>query len=173
MRQLATRITPNLGNHNRKIDWTMVWFSSVLWIFSVHRTEPANTTLQSMVREYCKTPVKTHLSPLQKLVERFNIKPWHFETIKPDPLPPTYKRAFTVTIADSKEELIKREAEDNSDVKIYTGFEGNVGAAAVLYRKGSEEPEKILCFHLGSLKKHTTFEGEAVGSILAAWMLQG
>jgi len=32
MRQLATRITPNLGNHNRKIDQTMV-----------HRTEPANT----------------------------------------------------------------------------------------------------------------------------------
>jgi len=43
MRQPATRITPNLGNHNRKIDWTMVWFSSVLWIFLVHRTEPANT----------------------------------------------------------------------------------------------------------------------------------
>jgi len=44
MRQLATRITPNLGNHNRKIDQTTVRFSSVLWIFSVHRTEPANTT---------------------------------------------------------------------------------------------------------------------------------
>jgi len=44
MRQPATGITPNLGNRNRKIDWTMVRFSSVLWIFSVHRTEPANTT---------------------------------------------------------------------------------------------------------------------------------
>jgi len=44
MRQPATRITPNLGNHNRKIDRTTVQFSSVLWIFSVHRTEPANTT---------------------------------------------------------------------------------------------------------------------------------
>jgi len=43
MRQPATRITPNLGNHNQKIDRTMVWFSSILWIFSVHRTEPANT----------------------------------------------------------------------------------------------------------------------------------
>ena len=43
MRQLATRITPNLGNRNRKIDQTMVQFSSVLWIFLVHRTEPANT----------------------------------------------------------------------------------------------------------------------------------
>ena len=43
MRQPATGITPNLGNHNRKIDRTMVRFSSVLWIFSVHRTELANT----------------------------------------------------------------------------------------------------------------------------------
>ena len=43
MRQPATRITPNLGNHNQKIDQTTVRFSSVLWIFSVHRTELANT----------------------------------------------------------------------------------------------------------------------------------
>jgi len=80
------------------------------------------------------------------------------------------------TIAESKEESIKEEAKDNSDIKIYTdgsGFKGSVGAAAVLYRKGVKEPEKILRFHLGSLKKHTTFEGEAVGSILATWMLQG
>ena len=78
---------------------------------------------------------------------------------------------FTATIAESKEELIKEEAKDNSDIKIYTdgsGFEGSVGAAAVLYRKGVEELEKILRFHLGSLKKHTMFKGEAVGSILRA-----
>jgi len=37
MRQLATGMTPNLGNHNRKIDQTTVWFSLV------HRTELANT----------------------------------------------------------------------------------------------------------------------------------
>jgi len=43
MRQPATGITPDLGNCNRKIDRTTGRFSSVLWIFSVHRTEPANT----------------------------------------------------------------------------------------------------------------------------------
>jgi len=42
MRQLATGITPNLAN--RKIDWTTVQFSSVLWIFLVHRIELANTS---------------------------------------------------------------------------------------------------------------------------------
>ena len=44
MRQLATRITPNLGNCNQKIDQTTDQFSPVLWIFLVHRTEPVNST---------------------------------------------------------------------------------------------------------------------------------
>jgi len=48
MRQPATGITPNLGNCNRKIDRTTVRFSSVLWIFSVHRTEPANTIYSAL-----------------------------------------------------------------------------------------------------------------------------
>ena len=139
-------------------------------------TLPDGHPIRAMVRRYSKTPAKTHLTPLQKLIERFKIRPRRIETIKPDPRLPTYEIAFTTTIAESKEESIKEEKKDNSDIKVYTdgsGYEGNVGAAAVLYRKGREEPERILRFHLGSLKKHTTFEGEAVGSILAAWMLQG
>ena len=139
-------------------------------------TLPKGHPLQSMIHEYSKNPAKTHLPPLQKLVERFKIKPRRFQMIKPDPRPPTYKRAFMVTIADSKEESIKDEAKDDSDIKIYmdsSGFEGNVGAAAVMYRKGSKEPEKVLCFHLGFFKRHTMFKGEVVGSMLAAWMLQG
>lgn len=105
-----------------------------------------------------------------------NIKPQLYETIQPEPRPPTYHSTFTTTIADTKEDSIKEEKNDNSDIKIFTdgsGYEGKVGAAAVMYRKGMEEPEKILRFHLGSIKQHTTFEGETVGSILAAWMLQG
>ena len=93
----------------------------------------------------------------------------------PDPRSPTYEKPFTSTIAESKEESIKEEKKDEADIRIYTdglGYEGNIGAAAVLYRKGVQEPMKTLCFHLGLLKKHTTYEGEAVGSILAAWMLQ-
>jgi len=94
----------------------------------------------------------------------------------PDPWPPTYKRVFTTTIAESKEESIKDEEKDEADIRVYTdssGYEGNVGTAVVLYRKGAKELEKILHYHLGPLTKHTTFEGEAMGSILSAWMLQG
>jgi len=71
---------------------------------------------------------------------------------------------------------VARDIPYESDIRIYTdgsGYEGKVGAAAVLYRKGADELEKILRYHLGPLTKHTTFEGEAVGSILAAWMMQG
>ncbi|KIJ94843.1 hypothetical protein K443DRAFT_109731, partial [Laccaria amethystina LaAM-08-1] len=139
-------------------------------------TLPVGHPTRDMVRRYSKTPAKTHLTPLQKLLECFKIKPRHYETIMPDPRPPNYKRRFTTTIAESKEESIKDEGKDDANIRIYTdgsGYEGNVGAAAVMYRKGVEEPERTLRFHLGPLTKHTTFEGEAVGSILAAWMLQG
>ncbi|KIJ90820.1 hypothetical protein K443DRAFT_40860, partial [Laccaria amethystina LaAM-08-1] len=139
-------------------------------------TLPRGHPIRAMVRGYSKAPAKTHLTPLQKLIERYKIKPSRLETIMPDPRPPTYKKTFTVTIAKSKEESIKDEKEDDADIRVYTdgsGYEGSVGAAAVLYRKGITEPVKTLRFHLGSLKKHTTYEGETVGSILAVWMLQG
>ena len=64
--------------------------------------------------------------------------------IKLDPQPPMYKGAFTATILDSKEDSVKEEVKDNSDIKIYTnglGFKGGIGVATVLYRKGVEELE--------------------------------
>ena len=76
-------------------------------------TLPDGHPIQAMVRRYSKTPAKTHLTPLQKLIECFKIRPRQIETIKPDPGLPTYKIAFTTTIAESKEELIKEEKKDN------------------------------------------------------------
>jgi len=139
-------------------------------------TLPVGHPTCDMVQGYSRMPAKSHLTPLQKLMECFKVKPQHYETIMPDPRPPTYKRSFTTTIAELKEESIKDKGKDDTDIRIYTdgsGYEGNVGAAAVMFRKGVKESEKTLRFHLGPLTKHTTFEGKAVGSILSAWMLQG
>jgi hypothetical protein len=61
MRQPATGITQNLGNRNRKKDRTAVQFSSVLWIFSVHRTEPANTIDTTLL--ICESIVPGRLGP--------------------------------------------------------------------------------------------------------------
>ena len=64
MRQLATRITPNLGNHIQKIDQTTVQFSSV------HRTEPVNTR--------CRAPISSwqigHGQAWQDLGQSWGVK---------------------------------------------------------------------------------------------------
>ena len=50
-------------------------------------------------------------------------------------------------------------------------YEGGIGAAIMIYRKGMAEPEEIICLYLGSLRKHTRSEGKVVGFILATCML--
>jgi len=139
-------------------------------------TLPRDHPVRAMIWGYSKMPARTHLTPLQKLIECFKIRPGRIETIMPDPRPPTYRRSFSTTIAETKETSITEEGKDKVDIRIYTdgsGYKGNVGTAAVLYRKGVEEPEQILRYHFGLLTKHTTYKGKAVGSILTAWMLQG
>ncbi|RDB20589.1 putative RNA-directed DNA polymerase from transposon X-element [Hypsizygus marmoreus] len=45
-------------------------------------------------------------------------------------------------------------------------------AAAILYHSDRLQPARTLRYHLGLLTKHTSYEAEAVSSILAAWLLQ-
>ena len=76
---------------------------------------------------------------------------------------------------ETREDSKKAEKEDDAVIKIFTdgsGYEGNAGAAAVMYRRGRDHPEKILQYHLGPLEQHTNYEAEAVGLLLAMWMLQ-
>jgi len=68
---------------------------------------------------------------------------------------------------------MESEAADNSEVKLYadgSGLEGNVGAAAALYRQGRQNP-KVLRYCLGPLTHHTTYSAEAVGTSLALYLL--
>ncbi|CAG8577605.1 9895_t:CDS:2, partial [Acaulospora colombiana] len=60
------------------------------------------------------------------------------------------------------------------DIMVYTdgsGFEGNIGAAAVLYRNG--QMSRHLQYHLGTDKEHTVYEGELVGIILGLHLIKG
>ena len=50
-----------------------------------------------------------------------------------------------------------------------SGLEGNIGAAAAMYKDRQET--KVLRFHLGALTDHTVFEAEAVGILLALHLL--
>ena len=40
-----------------------------------------------------------------------------------------------------------------------------------MYRHGRTHPERILHYHLGTLDQHTNYEAEAVGLLLAMWMV--
>ncbi|KAL1661469.1 hypothetical protein GGF50DRAFT_61032, partial [Schizophyllum commune] len=63
---------------------------------------------------------------------------------------------------------------DTSQYRVYTdgsGFEGNAGAAAVLYKRGHGEVKSIR-FHLGSLRKYGTYEAELIGMSLGVHLLQ-
>jgi len=87
----------------------------------------------------------------------------------------TKGRIFGTTIHSTREESIEAESNDMSTTKIFTdgsGFEGGAGAAAVIYQNGSPTPTSSLKYHLGKLKDHSTYEGEAVGLILAAWLIR-
>jgi len=53
-----------------------------------------------------------------------------------------------------------------------SGYEGKIGAAAVLYKRGTTQELSTLKYHLGDHTRHTTYEAEAVGAILATWLLQ-
>ncbi|KAF9565437.1 hypothetical protein CPC08DRAFT_622521, partial [Agrocybe pediades] len=53
-----------------------------------------------------------------------------------------------------------------------SGYQGKVGAAAIIYTDGAQQPTGTLRYHLGPAEEHSTYEGEAVGLILAAWLLR-
>jgi ribonuclease HI len=68
---------------------------------------------------------------------------------------------------------MNEEVQDQSDIRIYSdgsGYEGNVGAGAVLYQRGVRKGK--LRYRLGDLTEHTVYEGELVGLTLGAELLQ-
>lgn len=58
-------------------------------------------------------------------------------------------------------------------MRIYTdgsGFEGQVGAAAILRR--DDKPDRTMTCYLGTLEEHTVYEGEVAGLLMAAELLR-
>jgi ribonuclease HI len=62
--------------------------------------------------------------------------------------------------------------DDPAEVKIFTdgsGYEGGIGASAILMRRG--HPTRTVRLHLGPDKHHIVYGGEVVGLILGAHLL--
>ena len=85
---------------------------------------------------------------------------------------PKWASNFKIHIPKSKD-VAMVEAIDNSDIKVYSDgscFKGEIGVAVVLYRNGEEK--EVVRAYLGAEDKHTVFEVELVGEIMAAKLLK-
>ena len=118
---------------------------------------------------------KRYKSPLHQLYDAFSIDVKEMETINPTRHHPKWSPKLKIIIHDDPLDTIAHDiqAEIENDICLYSdgsGFEGSIGGAAVLKRGG--RTKKTLKFHLGSDKKHTVYEGEEVGMILAAELIR-
>jgi len=115
---------------------------------------------------------KHHKSPLHFLVKVFGTHPKVMEEILPLQHSPKWEPSVSTLIADSKEDAIWDARRAEEDIQIFTGrsgYQGGIGAAAILRRRG--KPERVLQYHLGSDKHYTVFNGEQVGMLLGVELL--
>jgi len=116
-----------------------------------------------------------HKAPISKLRRIFNIDPSKVEKIGRITYSTANGRIFSTVVHSSQEESIEAEQNDKATTKIFTdglGYQGGAGAAAVIYQNGFNAPTNSLKCHLGQLMDHSTYEGEAAGLILAAWLIR-
>ena len=121
------------------------------------------------------TFVKRHRSPLHEILEAYHLRPDDVETIEAVRLPPGWRPPFPISIAPSKDDAAAAEAGwvAKPGYRVYTDgsdCDGGVGASAVLYRPGIAEPT-VLRYRLGDSTRHSVYEAEIVGLLLAAHLL--
>jgi ribonuclease HI len=104
------------------------------------------------------------------------LSPKDVETILPSRQSPGYSPSFSSFIANNKEDTLTAAliTEASSPVCIYSdgsGFEGGIGASALLYV--NNRLVKSLQYYLGTDKQHTVYEAEAVGLAMGFHLLKG
>ena len=122
---------------------------------------------------HCDLGHHNNPSTLHFLVKAFGTHPKSTEEILPLCHSPKWTPNVTTLIADKKEEAIRDAERADEETQIFTdgsGYQGGIGAVAVLRRRG--KPEKVLHFHLGSNKHYTVFNGEQIGMLLGIELLR-
>ncbi|KAF8799851.1 hypothetical protein BYT27DRAFT_7030218, partial [Phlegmacium glaucopus] len=137
-----------------------------------------NPVAMQVMRYHCR-PAKKHLTNIQYLLQIFGTDPSLLEDIPAAAKPPGYRLPIDTVITESKEESIENESRDDANIRIYTdgsSQNGYVGAAAVMYypRNGIiSEPSRILRYRLGTDEEYSVWDAEAVGGLMALWLLRG
>ena len=129
-------------------------------------TLPASNPIHREIR-LAAHQQKHHKSPLHFLVKVFGTHPNSTEEILPLRHSPKWTPNVTTLIANKKEEAIRDTERADEETQIFmdsSGYQGGIGAVAVLRRRG--KLEKVLRFHLGSDKYYTVFNSEQIGMLL-------
>ena len=87
-------------------------------------------------------------------------------------LGPKWQPVYTTCIASNNEEAINEAETDGADVKVFTDGscrDGHVGAAAVLYRGGTEN--QVVKLYMGTENEHTVFKAELAAAARGSKLL--
>jgi ribonuclease HI len=137
-------------------------------------TLPETHPLQQIVEKARQPPPRGHQGTIGQLLRIFGLENEKLETITPTNTNPYRPLQFKVATSETREQSIKEEAADKADFRVYSDGSGQndgIGAAAIIYKKGQRRPVNQLKSYLGPPSKHNTFEGEAVGGLLATWLI--
>jgi ribonuclease HI len=148
-----------------------ILFRAAIRICSLPQSHP----LYAAIRKAARHSVMRHRSPLHNLLHLTNISPNSMETLSAVRRSPGYTEVFKSFICNSKEQVLEEiEVMERAHlIQVFcdgSGFEGGVGASAVLYV--DNRVDKTLHFHLGSDKEHTVYEAEGIGIAMALHMLK-
>ena len=117
---------------------------------------------------------KRHTTRINDLIWTFDLDPGRLEKVEAVRHDVGWKTKLERRITDTKEKAIAEEKTDTADIKVYmdgSGFEGKVGAAAVLQRKGGRG-WRTRRLGIGKAEQHEVFEGETAGLALAMDMVR-
>jgi len=136
-------------------------------------TLPQTNPIGKAARRAARCHVKRLPSPLHNIMAMLKVHPDEIEKIPPIRKHPHWESAIKTVIPENKDQAEARELNNEADIRVYSdgsGYEGGVGAAAVLYR--GFRPVKVLRYYLGTLDKHTVYEGECVGMMLGLELIR-
>ena len=119
--------------------------------------------------------IKRHPTRINDLIWTFDLNPNRMEKVEVVRYDMGWRAGMERRIANTKEKAIQEEAADMAEIKVYmdgSGVEGNIGAAAVLRRRGRRGWRVSRC-RVGKAEHHEVFEGEATGLVLAMDLVWG
>ena len=134
---------------------------------------PPAHPLSSPAHKASKRFVQHYRSPLHNLFGLLNIDPHIVKPISPVHCQSNYTPAFITSIPPDKPAALAQAINNhNTKISVYcdgSGYEGGIGASAVLYINSTERCS--LQYHLGPDTEHTVYEAEIAGLLLALHLL--